>query len=113
MTAMDEMITLNECRNDGTRIYLYEDGNTGQWVAYGYSAYRSDAIAGSLGLPLLSGFSGEYQMPAVVLGREAFAALCEACGEGGAVSRGVCLCCGGTLDEEGYSRWTERLRRNR
>ncbi|MBP3425878.1 MAG: hypothetical protein J6K81_04075 [Rikenellaceae bacterium] len=60
----DELITLNESLNDGTRIYLYREPRTGTWSAYGYSAYML-ALSGEVGH--IASFSERMQMPSVCI----------------------------------------------
>lgn len=65
-----DIITLNECKNDGSQIYLYPDKNIAAWTAYGHSAYTLHRIAKINGYNNLTGFSETMQMPCTSVGEE-------------------------------------------
>ncbi len=107
---MDEIIVLNECRNDGTYIYLYEDTNTNLWSAYGYSAYNVNTLAINNRLPLLKSFSKKYQMPLVMFDKTTCETLQRFCQHGNMIPQGLCLCQDEGIDEESYCFWVKQLR---
>lgn len=109
---MDEIIILNECRNDGTRIYLYEDPGTSLWSAYGYSAYHVNTLAAGNGLSLLKNFSKEYQMPLVMFDRKTCETLRQLCRHGNTAFRGLCLVRDEAIDDESYRYWVNHLRKS-
>ena len=107
---MDEVIVLNECRNDGTHIYLYEDHRTDLWSAYGYSAYKVNTLAVDNHLPLLKSFSREYQMPLVMFDKKTCEALQQLCRHENTTSQGLCLVQPEPVDDESYYLWVNHLR---
>lgn len=68
MTA--EVITLNECKNDGSFLHLYFDKSTNTWAAYGLSAYGLRLFGKSNGCNNLRGFSKKLQMPCTLVGED-------------------------------------------
>ena len=59
---MSENITINERRNDGSKIHLYFNGFVGLYVAYGKSAFLL-----SKETEVSPSYSEDLQMPAVVI----------------------------------------------
>lgn len=72
-----DAITLNECRNDGTFLYLYFNKSIGAWAAYGLSAYGLRLFVKSNGCRNLRGFSKEVQMPCTLVDEEAITQLLQ------------------------------------
>ncbi len=107
---MDEIIVLNECRNDGTHIYLYEDKKTHLWTAYGYSAYHVNRIAADNHLPLLKSFSEEYQMPLVMFDKKTCETLQQFCRHENTTFQGLCFVQDESIDDESYRLWVNHLR---
>ncbi len=62
-----ELITLNECRNEGRHIHLYHDEDTHVWLSYGYSAYALRLYVKSRGFDNLRSFSYSLQMPCTLV----------------------------------------------
>lgn len=62
-------IMLNESNNEGTRIYLYLSAVSGQWVAYGQSAYALRLYVKAQGGDSLRSYSPELKMPCIVVSR--------------------------------------------
>ena len=63
-----DVITLNECKNDGTFLHLYFDKPMNVWAAYGLSAYKLRLFGKSNGCNNLREFSKELQMPCTIVG---------------------------------------------
>ncbi len=61
-----ELITLNECQNDGYSIHLYYNTMVGIWTAYGISAYALRLFGKAHAQYNQRGFSEEMQMPCTV-----------------------------------------------
>ena len=57
-----DVITLNECANDGKTIYLYFNNEVGFYTAYGFSAFLVAHVVD----PVCS-FSVEMQMPVALV----------------------------------------------
>ena len=62
-------IALNESKNDGERIYLYLSTVSGQWVAYGKSAYALRLWVNAQHKDSLRSYSPEMKMPCVAVSR--------------------------------------------
>lgn len=107
---MDNIIILNEFRNDGTCIYLYEDRKTDLWSAYGYSAYNVNTIAVNNRLPLVKSFSKEYQMPLVMFDKKTCETLQQFCRHENTTFQGLCLVQDEPMDDESYRYWVNQLR---
>ncbi len=60
-----DLITLNECRNDGKTIYAYYQPISGAWFTYGISAYLLKNLCKENGIQALETYSKEMQMPCV------------------------------------------------
>ena len=71
------MVTLNECKNDGTFLHLYFDKPMNVWAAYGLSAYRLRLFGKSNGCNNLREFSKELQMPCTIVGEDAIPCLLQ------------------------------------
>lgn len=109
MTKMnDQKITLNEVLNDGSRIYVYPDPETGLLVSYGYSAYILSSIKG---LKSIASFSPSMQMPVVSFTESEFVRLNTSGTIGFEWSGAYYTACSGShLPEEDYRSWTKSLR---
>lgn len=64
------IITRNECNNDGSYIHLYFQKYVAAWVAYGVSAYALHLFSRSQGVNSLLGFSKELVMPCTIVGED-------------------------------------------
>lgn len=63
-----DKITLNECSNDGTKMYLYYLADAGMWISFGYSAFILAYVATKNGnIDYLESFSIQMQMPTVAI----------------------------------------------
>ncbi len=60
-----DLITLNECRNDGKTIYAYYQPISGAWFTYGISAYLLKNLCKKKGIQALETYSKDMQMPCV------------------------------------------------
>ena len=72
-----DMITLNECKNDGTFLHLYFNKPMNVWVAYGLSAYKLRLFGKSNGCNNLREFSKELQMPCTIVGEDVIPCLLQ------------------------------------
>ena len=64
-----EAITRNEGANDGTRIFLYLSPVSGQWVAYGLSAYALRLWVNAQKKDSLRSYSSEMKLACVAVSR--------------------------------------------
>ena len=104
----DRQITLNEVLNDGTRIYVYPDPQTGFLLSYGYSAYLLSFVEG---LEFIATFSRMMQMPVISFTESGLERLHTA----GILSfewngKYHTASSPHLLSEDGYRSWTEELR---
>ena len=60
-----DVITLNECANNGKTIYLYFNNQVGFYTAYGFSAFLVAHVVDPI-----SSFSTELQMPVALVNPE-------------------------------------------
>ena len=64
------LIKDNEILSNGLNIYLYFNAISGQWVAYGMSAYTLHIYTKSNGYDSLSSYSVELNMPCTMVSRK-------------------------------------------
>lgn len=64
-----EAIALNESKNEGERIYLYLSTVSGQWVAYGKSAYSLRMYMRTQSGDSLRAYAPELKLPCLVVSR--------------------------------------------
>ncbi len=76
-----DIITLNECKNDGSYIHLYFQEDVASWVAYGLSAYALRLFAKANGYNNLRGFSQTLQMPFTLIGEDAIKYIVQSAAE--------------------------------
>lgn len=62
MEISNDLITMNEVRNDGRTIHLYFNPEVGLYVAYGFSAFFASHI-----VDVITAFSEELQMPVALM----------------------------------------------
>ncbi len=62
-----DLITINECRNDGKTIYAYYQPISGAWFTYGISAYLLKQLCDRHNIQALETYSKEMQMPCVFI----------------------------------------------
>lgn len=72
-----DAIISQECKNDGSYVYIYYNSQFNMWVAYGMSAYGLRLHCKSFGCTNLRGFSRELQMPCTLVGPESIPSLLE------------------------------------
>ncbi|MEY8687583.1 hypothetical protein AB9N12_16110 [Bacteroides sp. AN502(2024)] len=72
-----QIITIDECNNDGSFINLYYNESIGEWCAYGFSAYGLRLFCKSNGYNTLQSFSKEMQMPCLIIAKNAFMQLLQ------------------------------------
>lgn len=72
-----DIITLNECKNDGSFLHLYYNNSIGAWAAYGLSAYGLRLFVKSNGFNNLRGYSKGLQMPCTLVGNETISQLLQ------------------------------------
>lgn len=65
-----ELITLNECRNEGRNIHLYHNESAHVWIAYGYSAYALRLYVKCHKFDNLRSFSYVLQMPCTLVSEQ-------------------------------------------
>ncbi len=106
-----ELITLNECNNDGYSIHLYFNPTVGIWTAYGISAYALRLFGKTHAQYNQRGFSEEMQMPCTVADRHTIDILFST------INKEVLLDetylhfkLQDKIDIEAYRRWTAKLR---
>lgn len=103
---MNEIITVNEIRNEGKDIHLYFNGLVGLYTAYGYSAFIL-----SKKTSVHPAYSQSMQMPVVVINaahlEEVIRILNVVKQE-----KGYChLTVEDSFDEKEYINWASKLRR--
>ncbi len=69
-----EILTINECMNEGDEIHMYYDSANSVWKAYGLSAYLLYHISEEY-MNIPSGYSKEIQMPYAKVDDKTFEAL--------------------------------------
>ena len=63
-----DVITLNECQNDGGKIHLYYNKELDVWIAFGLSAYQLRLFVKGIGLHNnFRTFSKEMQLPLAIV----------------------------------------------
>ncbi len=60
-----DIITINECNNDGKTIHVYYQPISGAWFAYGFSAFLLKNLCQYRDIQALESYSKEMQMPCV------------------------------------------------
>ena len=70
-----DLIKENETHNDKKYIYLYMSDVSGQWVAYGQSAFALRLYVKSIGYDSLRGYSTELNMPCTVVSHKTIHSL--------------------------------------
>lgn len=107
-----EKITLNECSNDGTKIYLYYLADVGMWISFGYSAFIVAHVTTKNGdMDYLESFSIQMQMPTVAInnkGLKKIVTLYEVDQEN--TGQYMITFDSNFVDAEAYCEWTSTLR---
>lgn len=106
-----EVVTFNECRNDGSYIHLYYQESVAVWSAYGLSAYAVRLFSKNKGYNNLRGFSKELQMPCTSVGEDAVRSLIQ----NGTMIREMdasyyMLRMLDVVDMDAYAKWNGKLR---
>lgn len=106
-----DKITLNECANDGTKIYIYYSAETGMWSSFGYSAFALASLASKEGIDHIDSFSVQIQMPSVVINNTGFKKIESIYGTD-KIENGQYLIeiNSVNVDMEKYRQWTSDLR---
>ena len=98
---MNELVTINEVRNDGKTIHLYFNGLVGLFTAYGYSAFLLNKET-----KVNAAYSDSMQMPVVVINAEHLKVVIEklkvVCHKDGY----YCLAVENAVIEDEYAEWT-------
>lgn len=101
----------NEVVNGGERVHLYRDGLTGEWRAFGISAYGLKEACRGVGCEFRETFSAEMQMPSVAVS-DAWIGIIECAARevesrrGDSVTLGVDF----SVDMDDYIAWAQRVR---
>ncbi len=67
-----DIITINECNNDGKTIHVYYQPISGAWFAYGFSAFLLKNLCQYRDIQALESYSKEMQMPWNVVSKYPF-----------------------------------------
>ncbi len=102
---MNEIITINELKNDGKSIHLYFNGLVGLYTAYGYSAY-----ALSKKTNVNAAYSESMQMPVVVINQEHLEELIKGLKVEKQKNGYYCLVSATGIDENEYVEWASKVR---
>lgn len=106
-----DVITLNECKNDGSYVYMYYSPRYNTWVAYGLSAYGLRLFCKSYGCTNLRGFSKEAQMPCTLIGPESIPTVLENMTVLQQTSDSeISLRMSDAVDKDAYAKWTNKLK---
>lgn len=102
---MNELITINEVRNDGKAIHLYFNGLVGLYTAYGYSAFALSRIT-----KVNAAYSDNMQMPVVVINPAHLEELLIKTKVEKHTNGYYCLLVEEGFDENEYSEWADQVR---
>ena len=102
---MNEIITINEVKNDGKSIHLYFNGLVGLYAAYGYSAY---ALSKKTNVNIA--YSESMQMPVVVINQEHLEELVKNLKVETQKNGYYCLANEEDVDESEYVKWASKVR---
>ena len=106
------LVKTNEASNDGLRIYLYLSNVSGQWVAYGQSAYALRLHVKGEGYDSLRSYAPELDMPCTIISLKTVKSLrheLKMLDEQG--EKAVTFEVNRKAEYEKYLMWTEKLRR--
>lgn len=104
-----DLITLNECSNDGSKVYLYYVDDIGQWCAFGVSAYLIDQVLTPGINGIAKSFSRKMQMPAVTIDNAMFEQM-RLTHNSQSINDGRLLLLDSKDDLSEYATWTTELR---
>ena len=100
----------NEAINNGEHIHLYYEKNSAVWIAYGKSAYLLNMYVKTVGSDCLSAFSDKLQLPCSLVNDDTAKKLrASATVVSLTNNKDITLAKCGTLDEEQYAQWVEKL----
>lgn len=109
-----EIITQNECANDGTLIYLYHNKSIGVWTAFGLSAYWLRLFGKTYNQDNPRGYSEELQMPCTLADKRTIDKLLHMAHDHHrkveCKSDQLCFKMSDCIDMSAYNRWTNKLR---
>lgn len=106
-----DIITLNECKNDGSYIHLYFQKSVAAWVAYGMSAYALRLFSKSNGTNNVRGFSKEIVMPCTIVGEDAVKYITQGAAETLDMSDDyLSVRMPDAVDTSAYQKWTNKLK---
>ncbi len=109
-----ELITLNECQNDGYTIHLYYNPIVGIWTAYGISAYALRLFGKTHAQYNQRGFAEDLQMPCTVADKHTIDILFSTINkEVLADETYLKFRLEDKIDTEAYRRWAAKLRNNK
>lgn len=107
----DEIITLNECKNDASFIYLYLDDKLNIWCAFGFSAYSLRLFGKANGYITMRSYSNQLQMPWTLIENKAIVSLLQ---NANSIEEQtddyICIRMEDKIDTTAYSKWTNKLR---
>ncbi len=105
------IITINECKNDGSYLHLYFLDSASTWIAYGLSAFGLRLFVKSEGCMSLRGFSKKLQMPCTQVGEDTVPLLLQRAIVVRHISASYLLVrMPDAVDRSAYARWTDKLR---
>ena len=105
-------IQSNETRNKGAYVFLYLSNTSGQWVAYGLSAYALRLHVKAQGFDSLRAYSTEMKMPCTVVSHKTVKSLRHELKIIDEVENEmVAFELSREVDYEKYLMWTEKLSR--
>lgn len=106
-----DMVTSNECKNDGSYLHLYFLDSASTWIAYGLSAFGLRLFVKSEGCMSLRGFSKKLQMPCTQVGEDTVPLLLQRAIVVRHISASYLLVrMPDAVDRSAYARWTDKLR---
>ncbi len=107
----NEIITLNEVKNDGSIINLYFNDITGFWMSFGLSAFGLRLFGKSNGFNTIRCFSQTMQMPCTIVANDVISELMSVgvtSGHPTEVNFSVKM--PDTVDKDTYAVWVAKLR---
>ena len=102
---MNEIVTINEVRNDGRSIHLYYNGLMGLWTAYGVSAFILSNVT-----TVNASYSENLQMPVVVINTAHLELVKQKLNVAKYKNGYYCLTVEKAIDKDVYKEWAASLR---
>ena len=107
----ENVIKFNEQSNDGSAIHLYQERESGVWIAYGYSAYALRLIVKRKSLNCLRRFSEQIQLPCTIVESNVLKKLeSEDNVQKQQTDYGIVLFSVCTFDQKEYVNWENKLK---